>query len=115
MFDPRHDPSIIQEGNGLTPNEEFAMECAHLKRLMTRGQPGNAEFEDQQSDDLARWIENNALHAVEFDESIDVFRFLALVHVRDNMATHNLMKDRVKVAAAEKVWKKLAAEQGLSL
>lgn len=104
------DPTIIQEGNGLTLQEELSMQCADLKRLMTKGCPGNAEFEKQQADDLALWIEKNALPYVGYDESIDVFRFNALIYVRDNLATHNLMKDRVKVAAADQVWQKLDVE-----
>ncbi|MGG5290016.1 hypothetical protein [Pseudomonas shirazensis] len=106
MFDPRHDPSIIQDGNGLTLQEELEIECAKLKRMMTLGTPENVIYERQLIDDLAAWIENNSLDVIDLDEDKDVFRFNALIHVRDSHRNAKLIKDRVKVAAANQVWHK---------
>lgn len=106
MFDPRHDPSIIQEGNGLTLIEELEIVCARSARMFTPGTPENAIYTQQLVDDLAAWIEHNTLEVVDVDESLDVFRFNAVIHVRDNHPCAKLMKDKVKKAAADKVWHK---------
>lgn len=106
MFDPRHDPSIIQEGNGLTLQEELEIVCKRAKQAMTFGTPENLIYERQLIDDMASWIENNSLDVIDLDEEKDVFRFNALIHVRDNHRDAKLIKDRVKVAAANQVWHK---------
>lgn len=100
------DPSIVQEGNGLTLQEELEIECIKFKKMMTFGTPENLVYERQLIDELASWIENNSLDVIDLDEDKDVFRFNALIHVRDNHRDAKLIKDRVKVAAANKVWHK---------
>lgn len=105
MFDPRTD-LIIQEGNGLTLQEEFEIVCKRAKQAMTFGTPENLVYERQLVDDLASWIENNSLDEIVLDEEKSVFRFNALIHVRDNHPEAKLIRDRVKVAAANQVWHK---------
>lgn len=105
MFDPRTD-LIIQEGNGLTLQEELEVVCKHAKKAMTFGTPENLVYERQLIDEMASWIENNSLDEIVLDEEKSVFRFNALIHVRDNHPEAKLIGDRVKVAAANQVWHK---------
>ncbi|MFP3863152.1 hypothetical protein SHV42_09375 [Pseudomonas capeferrum] len=109
MFDPRtYLPAspTTPDFSGLTMRETMRALCGIVAARQTPGTPEHEEFERKQIDLVAAWIEENALDEIELSPCKDVFKFNALIHMRDHHPNPRQYNNDLKVAAANQVWHK---------